>query len=192
MRRTNLKKLFRKTEGMVSFREVSFLYDLAKHITDTCIVEIGAYRGRSTAALARGSIDGHEVPVFVIEPHEDFSGILGGTFGASDRGAFFKAMLELSCSHIVRLINLSSGQVAPSWNRKIGLLWIDGDHAYGAVKRDFALWSPHLESNGLIAFHDARDPRLGPYTVLNEILSSGAFEKVGAVDEIVTVKRKTS
>jgi predicted O-methyltransferase YrrM len=38
--------------------------------------------------------------------------------------------------------------------RKIDLLFIDGDHRYKGVKKDFQLYSPLVKQNGLIVFHD--------------------------------------
>jgi len=38
--------------------------------------------------------------------------------------------------------------------RKIDFLFIDGDHTYEGVKEDFEMYSPLVEKNGLIAFHD--------------------------------------
>ena len=34
------------------------------------------------------------------------------------------------------------------------LLFIDGDHSYDGVKKDFALYSPLVKREGIIAFHD--------------------------------------
>jgi len=38
--------------------------------------------------------------------------------------------------------------------RKIDFLFIDGDHRYRGVKKDFQLYSSLVKQNGLIAFHD--------------------------------------
>jgi predicted O-methyltransferase YrrM len=38
--------------------------------------------------------------------------------------------------------------------RKLDFLFIDGDHTYEGVKRDFQMYSPLISKNGLIAFHD--------------------------------------
>jgi len=40
--------------------------------------------------------------------------------------------------------------------RPVDFLFIDGDHSYEGVKRDFELWSPLVRSGGMIAFHDMR------------------------------------
>jgi hypothetical protein len=132
-----LKSSFDKTEGMVSFEEAALLYCLAKEVDTGCVIEVGSYRGRSTVFLARGSMAGSSVPVFAVDPHKAFIGVLGGVFGPSDRTAFYETMLKNECSEIVSLINLSSEQFSGSWTAVISLLWIDGDHSYEGVKRDF-------------------------------------------------------
>lgn len=37
---------------------------------------------------------------------------------------------------------------------KLDVLFIDGDHSYEGVKRDFELWSPLVRPGGIILFHD--------------------------------------
>jgi predicted O-methyltransferase YrrM len=41
-------------------------------------------------------------------------------------------------------------------NKPVDFLFIDGDHSYEGVKRDFELWSPLVRPGGLVAFHDMR------------------------------------
>lgn len=55
----------------------------------------------------------------------------------------------------VKWIHARSDAVSPTWTETIDLLFIDGDHAYEAVKRDWEEWSPHVSPAGRIAFHDA-------------------------------------
>lgn len=184
-----LQLCFDLTEGMVSFEESVLLYCLAKNVNDGCIVEIGSYRGRSSVFLGRGSIDGKNVPVYAIDPHKSFIGVLGGVFGPQDRTAFYRAMLENSCSEIVSLINLSSENFFLSWNEPISLLWIDGDHSYEGVNRDFKCWVPHLQTKAMIAFDDATDPKLGPYKLINELIASGKFEEIMSVGKIVVIRQ---
>ena len=61
----------------------------------------------------------------------------------------------------------------------MSLLWIDGDHSYQGVKRDFECLLPHLADDALIAFDDATD--LGPRKLIDELMLSGNFEKVLSV-----------
>lgn len=180
---------FDRTEGMVSFDEAILLYNLAKRCICGCIVEVGSYRGRSTVFLGRGSLDGANTPVYAIEPHRNFIGVLGGVFGPKDRTVFYRTMLDNDCSEIVSLINLSSEYFSSKWNEPVSLLWIDGDHSYEGVKRDFECWLPHLEANAVIAFDDATDPKLGPYKLIDELTTLKGFEVVASVCKIVAIRQ---
>jgi len=55
----------------------------------------------------------------------------------------------------------------------VDLLFIDGDHTYEGVKRDFDLYSPLVSKGGVIALHDilphATDPGVGVYRLWNEV-----------------------
>jgi hypothetical protein len=171
-----------KLEGMIGDQEAALLTRLASDVDEGCIVEIGSYRGMSTIALARGA----RVPVYAIEPHEHFVGVLGGTFGPDDRRAFFENLLAAGVVEQVRLVNLSSEIVAPGWNLAVGLLWIDGDHRYDAVRRDFECWEPHLR--GLVAFHDTIQPTLGSAQFVDELLADG-FELVEHIQGTKVLRR---
>ena len=166
----------RDVEGMIASDEAALLTRLAGAVEAGCIVEVGSYRGLSTIALARGA----QVPVYAFDPHEHFEGVMGGSFGPADRRAFFENLLRAGVVERVRLVNLSSEVVAPGWTKPIGLLWIDGDHRYDAVRRDFDCWAPHL--HGPVAFHDATGPSLGPTRLVEELLSHGfeLIERLGA------------
>lgn len=177
------------TEGILDLDEAVCLHELASKVKEGCIVEVGSYRGKSTVALATGSQQGHNVPVFAIDPHESFVGPVGGVFGPQDRSAFFSNMLRTGCTESVRLINLPSQSVVETWSHSIGLLWLDGDHNYDAVARDFFGFAPFVLPGGHIALHDSLDKGLGPAQVIGEALESGKYEMVTQVD-LTTVLRK--
>ena len=47
-----------------------------------------------------------------------------------------------------------SQEVAVAFDRKLDLLFIDGDHSYKGCKADAELWLPKLKPGGIVAFHD--------------------------------------
>ena len=60
----------------------------------------------------------------------------------------------------------------------VDFLFIDGDHRYPGVSRDYALYAPLVRPGGLIAFHDIRpnrfDPSIEVWRLWDEIKASGA------------------
>src|SRR5580704_1539866 len=163
-------------DGGITAQEAQLLYTCARTVRDGCIVEIGSYLGRSTAALALGTCAGFCVPVYAIDPHEDFRGILAPAnfrFGPSNRTQFMQNMLRMEITEIVRPVSLSSEYVTASWPDAVALLWVDGDHRYKAVKRDVACWLPHLRPDARVVFHDATNPQIGPLRVIEELLATG-------------------
>jgi hypothetical protein len=178
-------------DGWLSRDAAVLLYDLARQVTKGCIVEVGSYRGRSTVVLALGAAAGHSPRVYAVEPHEPFIGVLGGEFGPEDKAAFFRNMLRTGAYRHVRLLNISSEVLAPGWNQPVALLWLDGDHAYEGVRRDFDAWQPHLLPDCDVVLDDADDPELGPYRLVQELAADG-WEKVRQVGRLVHLRHGPS
>ncbi|MDX2315499.1 MAG: class I SAM-dependent methyltransferase [Gammaproteobacteria bacterium] len=176
-------------QGMTHPDECLLLMRLASQVRDGVIVEIGSYRGRSTIALAMGSCRGAATTVYAIEPHEEFTGMLGAHFGPDDKAAFERNIERSGLSRLVHLIGATSEATARTWHQKIGLLWIDGDHRYEAVKKDFDIWLPFLHEDGRIAFDDSTVEKLGPYKLINEILSTGDFTRLQSVGKVTVIGR---
>jgi hypothetical protein len=175
-------------DGWLSRDAAVLLYDLARQVTEGCIVEVGSYRGRSTVVLALGAAAGHSPRVYAVEPHEPFIGVLGGEFGPQDKAAFLRNMLRTGAYRQVRLLNISSEVLAPGWTQPVALLWLDGDHAYEGVRRDFDAWEPHLLPDCDVVLDDADDPELGPYRLVQE-LAADSWKKVRQVGRLVHLRR---
>jgi hypothetical protein len=178
-------------DGWLSREAAVLLYDLARQVTEGCIVEVGSYRGRSTVALALGAAAGDGPRIYAVEPHEPFVGVLGGEFGPEDRAAFFRNMLRTGAYEHVRLLNISSEVLASGWKQPVALLWLDGDHAYEGVRRDFDAWEPHLLADCDVVLDDADDPELGPNRLVQELAGDG-WEIVRQVGRLAHLRRGAS
>ena len=67
-------------------------------------------------------------------------------------------------------------------DKRLDLLFIDGDHSYDGVRRDFEMYSPLARKGGVIAFHDivpnVEDPTFGVARLWNEIKSLYQHEEI--------------
>jgi cephalosporin hydroxylase len=60
----------------------------------------------------------------------------------------------------------------------IDFLFIDGDHTYSGVKKDYEMYGPLVRKGGIIAFHDIGQNEEGGVSVLwNEVKNSGTCYK---------------
>jgi hypothetical protein len=174
-------------KGQIRRSEARCLYELAQEASGKgVIVEIGSYRGLSTAALARGSLQGPRIPIYSIDPHEAGP---RSNYGPQDNVPFFRNLLISGVAEMVRPISLLSSEAVRGWNKPVSLLWIDGNHQYEVVKRDFIEWSGFLIQGGYLAFHDSLDPGGGPYQVVQEALQEGTFELVKRAEKVSVLKK---
>jgi hypothetical protein len=57
-------------------------------------------------------------------------------------------------NHPYTFIQGNSQEIAKTWLPKLNVLFIDGDHTYEGVMKDFASWFPHVAPGGMILFDD--------------------------------------
>lgn len=197
--------VIRSVPALVTQNEGELLFSLPKIIPKNgVIVEIGSYKGGSTILLAQASILEGKGRVYAVDSHIRDK-LFSLPLGYDDRSElhplntwpFFKNNIEKYKvdSHITPLV-VSSAQAAKGWDKPISLLWIDGDHEYDGVRKDFLLWEKHLIRGGIIAFHDSAGSSdenylVGPRAVVKKyVLNSNRFTDVRTVDTI-TYARKT-
>lgn len=59
--------------------------------------------------------------------------------------------------------------VAKTWNRRIDILHVDGNHAYEAVKADLSEWARFMKPSGVVLLHDTCVGHFGVRQVFDEI-----------------------
>jgi predicted O-methyltransferase YrrM len=136
-------------EGWCKPPERAALYRLARDGPgEGLIVELGCYQGLSTIYLAAGSKAAGREQVVAIDPHH-----LGSFPPLQDN------LCRAGLDDWVRPIVAHSDEVAAAWDgQAIRLLYLDGDHRYGQVRRDFEAWQGWVVPGGVIAFHDTIEP----------------------------------
>lgn len=150
-------RLLECVDGWLTDREVQFLALVAACPTARGdILEIGAYRGRSTIVLARASKLAGPSRVITVDPLPDAGPMLAG----SDGRLSAKALLEQNLRRAgvddrVEIHKQYSQDFARCWpGRALRLLWLDGDERYEVVRHDIESFTPHLEDGAIVAMHD--------------------------------------
>lgn len=169
-------------ETQVSDAELNQLLPFAS--TANVIVEIGCYEGNTTAALAKNS----KGRVYSIDPF--FKGRAGICYS--------ELIARLHCRRQglrnVEFIKAFSHEAVNGFNKPIDLLFIDADHSYEAVRKDWADWFPKVRPGGVIALHDSRrapnsPAYLGSMKFYDEdIPAMQQVEEIEAVDSLALLR----
>ena len=201
-----INDICKNVAGQISEKEALFLYDLARSCKNGAIVEIGASNGRSTVCLAKGSQAGYGTKIYSIDPHipDDYTSdpewISSQNQGADGtpnekyytrQGTghleFYENIKKFGVEDIVIPIQDYSEMaykkgLGKEWNLPIGLLFIDADHRFNYVKKDFELWAKWVISGGKVVMHDRPYP--GVTRVINEmILNNSRYRKIKDIDD---------
>ena len=177
-------EIVESVEGWLAREEACLLGELASRVArNQSIVEIGNYRGRSTVALALGATRGLGAQVYTIDPHVEFVGPRGGRFGRADQAHLYANLVRTGVGAQVSVVGLDSRAVAASWSAgPIGLLFVDGDHRYEAVRADYDAWEPHLAPGAAVAFDDC--DFIDVARLLDELERAGRLEPRGAAGKV--------
>lgn len=163
-------------DGSTRLEELMYLKELSSKSKDI-IVELGGFQGRTSIQLAEGSRIGQNNQVFVIDTWNGKK--LNGTNDVYfSKEVFLENIKIAKVNNIITTIHSTSDEALKSWDKKIGMLFIDGDHSYNGVKKDIR-WIDHVISNGIIAFHDYLLPKYKDSVVkaVNEIKDKLVFDK---------------
>lgn len=195
--------------GYLTVNEAKALYDAARNLPSRkpVVVEIGSHLGKSSFVLAK-ALQRTKRPagrLYCIDPFD----ASGDTSAVADYEARRKAIqqpllvqfksnmkkgaVEQTVTPIVGL----SHEVAMSFSEpSIDMLFIDGNHDYPAVKRDFLDWVPKLTVGGVLALHDVfatpfDDHYDGPWKVISEyVLNNSEWKWFRLVDTLALVEKR--
>lgn len=175
--------------GLFGKKEAAFLYRLAQ--LKGYIVEIGAWHGRSTAILVQAA-KAWKARVITVESF--------GKEHMPPRYAKVEATPEKWWGNLKRvgleapiLLAMPSDSAISQIPPVISLVFIDGDHSYGQVKRDLENYASRVKVGGYVALHDMTYPTTpGVPEAVNEWLDTTKWEKVGQVQYTIAFRRIAS
>lgn len=145
-------------DGLITPEVGGLLAALAQNVPEgTAIVEIGSYRGKSTAYLAAAAPK--DVPVYAVDPWELLD-IKEWCHWCPKRmqptlSQFIEQLESVGLVHRIIVVQGFSVFAADRYaGPPISLLFIDGDHSREAVAVDFHSWYPHLAQVATVVFDD--------------------------------------
>lgn len=159
-------------DGWLSGPEAAALYDLAHDATGP-IVEIGSWRGRSTAVLALASMAGNYQPVYAIDSFATVRETASGKMSPASSPALLRANLDSAgVNGLVHIVAKPSEDAVAEIPDQIDVLFVDGAHDYESAKRDLELYLPKVRIGGRVAIHDCHEADPGVVQAVDEVMSS--------------------
>lgn len=168
------------------------------------MLEIGSYCGKSGIYLGSAAKERNTI-LFALDHHrgseENQPGwewhepdLVDPEVGVIDtlprfRRTLFDAGLE---GTVVALVG-DSPTVGSRWKIPLSFLFIDGGHGSEPAHRDFELWTPWIESGGILAIHDVfpnpADGGRPPFEIYCRAIESGEFTDVSATGSLRVLRR---
>lgn len=179
-----LPRLVSGLEGYLGDREMRLLALFAALPTASGeVLEIGSFKGKSTIVLAKAAQLAGQKSIVAVDPLTSPAVTDPSLRGEASGWKDFEANLRRAgVFDQVEFYRECSSDLALKWNpqRKIRLLWIDGDHTYRGAKLDFDLFRPFLADGAVLAMHDVLHQNDGPVRVFAEdVLRSPDFGAAG-------------
>ncbi len=164
MKAATIKRYF-YTPGFLNRDEAELLYDTAIDARGD-VIEIGSHLGKSSVVLADAALEVHKklyaIDTWAVWPlAKDMAHLLPNIHPHVPDALLERSCYDLFMDHVRYATNVvvlkgSSVDMMPQCPDGAGLIFIDGDHSYEAVKKDLEM--ALAKKPKMIACHDYLDP----------------------------------
>jgi len=164
--------LYNKIKPVQIESEISELYNMVKNMNPKVICEIGTDRGGTLYLWSKAmQPDGLIISIDLPRSYRKSLNRFSYSFFSERQQIYFLRENSQSAECQMSVQKILNG-------KRIDFLFIDADHSYEGVKKDFKLYSDFVRKSGLIAFHDILDkcgvakfwPEVRPYYEHMEIV----------------------
>ena len=165
-------------------RELFTLHALAEACPpNAAVVEVGSYIGASSCYLAAG-LSARGGRLYCIDTWQNET----VPEGLRDTYREFSENTRTVAHIVVPLRKRSDQLVSDDLPDKLNLVFLDGDHSYGAVHHELSFLAPRIVLGGVVAFHDAIAFE-GVAKVVGEALASGSWQFGDKVDNLIWLRK---
>ena len=168
------------------------------------LLEIGTYCGKSAIYLGAAARE-RDTVLYTVDHHrgseENQAGwehhdtrLVDARTGRMDTLPWFRRTIEdAQLEDVVVAVVGNSTTIAANWATPLGLVFIDGGHAFDVALADYDGWARFVAPDGLLVFHDVfDDPADGgqaPYEVWKVAVASGTFEPDSTTGSLRVLRR---
>ncbi|OYT33632.1 hypothetical protein B6U96_14980 [Archaeoglobales archaeon ex4484_92] len=186
-----LLRRFNEIDGWLDLVEGTLLYSIARHLSYNNILEIGSFKGRSTAFIAQGIRDSSNAfrYVFSVDPHYGIENI----YPFSTRREFLSNMRMFGLLENVKCFSTRSDQFLMEYEdilKTIDFAFLDGDHSYKQVKLEFDIINKYFTPRNIVVFHDVH--MRGPYLVLKNAVTKEMFSDIIVVNVAAMIRKQNT
>jgi predicted O-methyltransferase YrrM len=153
------------------------------------VVELGVAEGASAYELRK--VIAPSGTLYLVDPYH-----LGRVFRRSAAERVARRLVDSDERGRVVWVRQMSHDAVTDWDKGIDFLFIDADHRYEAVQRDWNDWTPFVRRSGVVALHDALpvsgcvDPGDGPARLLESLRADPVWELIESADSTAALRRK--
>jgi predicted O-methyltransferase YrrM len=147
-----MEHFYQNIDGWFDFQDI--YSDVIRKLPNNAhIVEVGAWKGKSTAYLAVEAINsGKNIKIDVVDiwMTEDKT----DKFADNDISGIFKSNLA-PVIHAINPMQMPSVEAAKLYKDKsLDFVFVDANHLYQPVKDDLIAWRPKMKDGAIMAGHD--------------------------------------
>lgn len=162
--------------------EIQTLYQRIRGQDARYLCEIGTYRGGTLYLWCKAAAD--DASLIAV----DLPGRISNFTFSARRRSFYRRFVK-SATQTMHFICADSHQESTVSSvahildsSRLDFLFIDGDHSYAGVNRDFELYGPLVRKGGIVAFHDilprSNLPEVQVHRFWNEIKRGYRHEEI--------------